>query len=98
MGHHEVVTSLKPELISNLDINPDLILLDCGLCGSKIAAICKNLKRLGQEKPLPLVIFSTNLNTQKISHTLGADDYITKPFQVDNLLRKVEKLIARHDH
>lgn len=98
MGQHEVVTAIKAELIRNLDISPDLILLDCGLCGSKIAAVCKNLKRLGQEKPPPLVIFSTNLNTQKISHSIGADDYITKPFQVDDLLRKVEQLISGHDH
>lgn len=96
VGHHEVITSCFGVWYQKLnETRPDLILLDYGLRKDATELVCTRLKQRKQTKHLPLMLFSTRLDVGDISRILGADDYITKPFNVESLLEKVERLTSR---
>lgn len=96
VGHHEVITSCFGVWYQKLnETRPDLILLDYGLRKDATELVCTRLKQRKQTKHLPLMLFSTRLDVGDISRILGADDYITKPFNLESLLEKVERLTSR---
>lgn len=73
---------------------PDLLLLDLGLPdGSGIDL----LRRLRQEHSTPVIILSVQgaESTKIEALDLGADDYLTKPFSVDELLARVRAALRR---
>jgi two-component system, cell cycle sensor histidine kinase and response regulator CckA len=77
---------------------PDLILLDIVMPGLDGYQVCEQLKGSERTRDIP-VIFMTALSDteEKVSGLrLGAVDYITKPFQVDELLARVQTHIALH--
>lgn len=71
---------------------PDLMLLDIWMSGMNGKDICKGLKSSAKTKHIPVILVSATKNIEQIAHDAGADDYISKPFQMDNLLA----VVARH--
>lgn len=94
MGDFEVATTIIDEnFITKMeDDAPDLILFDLGLQSTGSRKVCESLKTQEKTKNLPLIIFSTRMDVDKISHSIGADDFLTKPFEINNLLEKVGRL------
>jgi len=73
---------------------PDLILLDVMMHGLDGYETCRRLKAAEETKTIP-VIFLTAVNEEKArAFTLGAVDYITKPFETEELLARVGTHIA----
>ncbi|TAE98552.1 MAG: PAS domain S-box protein [Oscillatoriales cyanobacterium] len=71
---------------------PDLILLDIMMPGMDGYQVCEQLKAAPETKDIP-VIFISSLNEtfDKVkAFSLGAIDYITKPFQIEELVARVE--------
>ncbi|MEP6545152.1 PAS domain-containing protein [Microcoleus vaginatus GB1-A2] len=71
---------------------PDLILLDIMMPGMDGYQVCEQLKACPQTKDIP-VIFISSLNEvfDKVKgFSLGAVDYITKPFQIEEVVARVE--------
>jgi two-component system sensor histidine kinase/response regulator len=78
-------------LIATSAKKPDLILLDIMMPGMNGFKVCKRLKKEDETKDIP-VIFLTAKNDKKDvidALRLGAVDYITKPFDTDELLTRV---------
>ena len=74
---------------------PDLILLDLMLPEMDGFEVCH---RLGQKPTRPglIVITARNQKTDKLqAFRLGADDYVTKPFTLDELLARVQAVLRR---
>ncbi|MEC4984753.1 MAG: response regulator [Oscillatoria sp. PMC 1068.18] len=74
---------------------PDLILLDINMPQMNGFEICQHLKANPQTERIPIIFVSAldrNFNQLK-DLQLGADDYITKPFQVEEILALVENKI-----
>ena len=69
---------------------PNLLLLDIWMSGWHGRDICQFLKSQESTKHLPIVLFSANRETQQIAKEAGADDFITKPFDLAELLSKIE--------
>lgn len=85
------VTGLK--LI--LERKPDLILLDLMLPGMNGFEVCKTVRDRGMNTPV-LIITAREAEQDKILGLgLGADDYITKPFSVRELMARVKTNIRR---
>lgn len=77
-------------------INPDLIILDVRLEGSKESGsqICAKLKANPSSSGIPIVLVSAENNLKSIANDCGANDWLSKPFQIDNLIKKVKDLLS----
>ncbi|MCL1829297.1 MAG: response regulator transcription factor [Oscillospiraceae bacterium] len=82
-------------LLSAREQNPDLILLDVMLPGSDGFAVCSALREEGNNVPIIMITAREEETDKVFGLELGADDYITKPFSVRELLARV-KTNMRH--
>ncbi len=71
-----------------LEYEPDLILLDIRLPGKSGTEICKELKDLHCE--IPIILFSAHTQRANFMEIFGADAFISKPFDVKNLVSTVK--------
>jgi DNA-binding response OmpR family regulator len=90
---YSVVSAAKEGKIYSLitEHNPSLILLDIWLSGLDGGKIARNLKNKKETKNLPIVMISANNETDKITRESGADDFLLKPFDINDLLKIVKK-------
>ena len=72
---------------------PDLLLLDIWMSGVNGGDICKQLKCQDTTKEIPVIMISANRDTETIAKQSGADDFLLKPFDIDDLLQKIEKFM-----
>ncbi|GCE16293.1 response regulator [Dictyobacter kobayashii] len=72
---------------------PDLLLLDIRLSGWNGQDVCRHLKSQEETKKLPIILISANRETEHIACEAGADDFLAKPFDLDDLLAKIEQHI-----
>lgn len=78
--------------------NPDILLLDIMLPGVNGYEICKKVKREKPELPI-IMITARGSEMDKVSGLdIGADDYITKPFSIPELLARVRAVLRRFNH
>jgi two-component system phosphate regulon response regulator PhoB len=78
---------------------PDLILLDLMLPTLSGIDVCRELRAGERTRDIPIVILSAKAEEmdQVIGFSLGADDYVTKPFSVKVLLQRIKALQRRFD-
>jgi len=74
-------------------INPDLILLDHWLDGHYGADFCKTLKADEHFAGIPVIIISFVATLKSVAQESGADDCISKPFDVEELQKTVAKYL-----
>ena len=76
---------------------PDLLLLDWMLPGPSGIDICKRLRRDPLLKPMPIIILTARgeENDRVSGLNAGADDYITKPFSMKELIARIKALLRR---
>lgn len=77
-----------------LEINPDLVLLDISLPNADGQYI---LKQLRKKSDVPVIIITSRANEldELVSINYGADHYVTKPFNIQILLAKINTLLKR---
>ncbi|RZM28796.1 MAG: response regulator [Pedobacter sp.] len=73
---------------------PDLLLLDIWMPLLSGDQVLKNIKANAQFVDLPVIMYSASAEGQSIAQGSGADDYIAKPFDMDELETKIRKLIV----
>jgi DNA-binding response OmpR family regulator len=92
---YTVMTTEKGEYAENLhDTNgglPDVILLDVLLSGKDGRLICQKLKSQEETKHIPIIMMSAHNNALQSVPSIGADDFIAKPFGADELLEKIAR-------
>jgi len=71
-----------PEIVNSY--NPNAILLDINLPGKSGTEICKELKE--KDSSLPIILFSAPTEKEKYFRISGANGYIEKPFNVNELV------------
>lgn len=74
---------------------PGLIILDLWMPGIDGKEITKILKSSDETKNIPIIVFSALNEAEKISKEIGAEDFLNKPFEMDNLLNKVKKHLEK---
>ncbi|HVZ95769.1 MAG TPA: response regulator [Chitinophagaceae bacterium] len=72
---------------------PDLILLDVFLSGIDGIEVCNKLKENSKTKDIPVIMFSAHTNFSDIQKFCKADDFIAKPFDVNELVGKIQNQI-----
>lgn len=76
---------------------PDLILLDIMLPGKDGIEICKELKRKRETENIPIIMLTARGEEfdKVLGLEIGADDYITKPFSVKELIARIRAILRR---
>ena len=96
---YEVCTACDGvEALELIDLkHPDLILLDIQMPRMDGWQVCEKLKGQEATKDIPLIIvtaYGQKENREK-SLKLGADDFITKPFEISHLIERVKKFLQK---
>jgi len=80
--------------------SPDLIVLDLMLPGLDGYQICGMLKHDRLYMKIPILILTARAQPKDIElgMKVGADAYVTKPFDLQELLLKIESLLTKNNH
>jgi DNA-binding response OmpR family regulator len=91
---HDIVKSLDGNILSQIDIvRPDLIILDNTIGAISGSDLCRGLKSTDSHKYIPVILCSAADELRNISKDCGADCYLPKPFNLDELDTAVSKMI-----
>ena len=77
------------------EIQPDLILLDWMLPGISGPEICRRLRQTGDKVPIILLTAKDEVSDRVTGLDAGADDYVIKPFSIEELLARVRANLRR---
>jgi DNA-binding response OmpR family regulator len=77
------------------DHNPHLIILDIRLPDGSGFDFCRQMRRLGVRQPVIMLTVQTDEADKVIGLEMGADDYVTKPFSLRELLSRVRAHLRR---
>lgn len=96
-GFEVVVTPNAEEVVTkSIDVRPSLILLDVFLSGSDGRDICNVLKSTKQTRDIPVIIFSAHSSKEEVFSYCSADDFISKPFDISELVNKIKLHLPEH--
>jgi CheY-like chemotaxis protein len=87
----QVVADGQTALAQARESRPEMIFADLTIRGMGGAALCSALKSLEETKHIPYVILSGDRDIAEKARVCGADDYMGKPFEFDDLIRLVNK-------
>ena len=93
-ANYIVETSSNGDTIPKVKLfKPDLILLDVWMSGEDGRNICRYLKSQEKTKHIPIIMISATSYIEESTRKAGAEDFIPKPFQMDELLERVERYV-----
>ena len=92
-GHNLVTSSDDSSLrqIINSDAKIDLVVVDYWLKKTKADEIIKEIK--AKDNNMPVILMSAISDLPEVSERLGVNDYIKKPFDIDNFKNKIKNYI-----
>ena len=73
----------------------DLLVLDVMLPGKNGLDVCRELRQQGRDVAILMLTAKTQVVDRVVGLRLGADDYLTKPFEPPELLARIEALLRR---
>jgi two-component system response regulator MprA len=74
---------------------PDAVILDVLMPGIDGLEVCRRLRGTGSKLPVLMLTARTEVEDRVAGLDAGADDYVTKPFALDELLARVRALLRR---
>jgi len=92
-GYDVEVHGEATSILQNEFNQPDLFLLDRQLSGQDGLEVCNFLKNQTVTMNIPVIIVSATPGIEVLAKNVGADDFIEKPFQINDLLKIVAKWI-----
>jgi DNA-binding response OmpR family regulator len=97
-GEHYAVDTAKDaeEAIEKIGVSPfDLLIVDVMLPYNNGFDLCRELRQSGLVTPIMFLTAKTSLLDKIVGLKLGGDDYMTKPFEAEELSARVESLLRR---
>jgi two-component system response regulator MprA len=74
---------------------PDAVILDVLMPGVDGLEVCRRIRRAGNRVPVLMLTARDEVENRVAGLDAGADDYVTKPFALDELLARVRALLRR---
>lgn len=88
---YEVSISKNGYSIFNIENDmPDLLLLDIWMSGIDGRNVCKQLKQAERTRSIPIIMISASKDIEHSAIESGADGFLAKPFEMNELLEKIE--------
>lgn len=95
-GYETKTSSTSNDIIDQVAMYlPDLILMDNWLPDVGGIEATQELKRHPEYKGIPVIYFSANNDIKTLAETAGAESYLSKPFDIDELENMVSSLIGK---
>ena len=89
--------SAEQALLLLKQTKPDLILLELVLPKMSGEVLCKRLKSNAVYKHIPIIVFTAKvIKVPEEVNAMGADDYIMKPFESKEMLRKIARYLGEN--
>ncbi len=98
-GYEVTTVGDGPSALKLLDEQPgefDLVILDLMLPGMSGYAVCETLRAAGNDIPIMMLSARTLAEDRTRGFDVGTDQYLHKPFDLEELLSRVRNLLARH--
>ncbi len=94
---HQVLTSPNGTDAINkiIDQQPDIILLDVMLPDVSGFGVTKKIRSLGIETPILFLTARDDTEDKVTGLTVGGDDYVTKPFSLDEIMARISAILRR---
>lgn len=97
-GYQVTVSSKANGIVEKVQqLSPDVIILDVLLSGEDGREVAKKLKHNSSTKRIPIIMISAHPSAEKTVKQYGADDFIPKPFEVDQLLHKIKHYSGKNN-
>ena len=96
-GYEVELASDGDEALYRLGSNgePDAVILDLLMPGTDGLEVCRRLRRDGRRVPVLMLTARDEVENRVAGLDAGADDYVTKPFALEELLARVRALLRR---
>ena len=93
---YSVITSSNSDYINKLNPEnlPDIILLDVLLSGEDGRDVCRKIKSQTKTMYIPIVMMSAAPDMEASVKKAKADDFLKKPFDIEEVLDTIEKYIG----
>ena len=78
-----------------IETDPDLIILDVMMPFVDGMSVAKRIRERGDRRPILMLTARTDISDRVAGLDAGADDYLPKPFELDELLARVRALLRR---
>jgi DNA-binding response OmpR family regulator len=82
------------EVLTIQDNYPDVLLLDIWMSGCDGRDVCRELKANDTTRHIPILMISASKDIKESALQAGANDFLAKPFDMKELLSKIEDLLA----
>jgi len=82
-----------------IDVLPDLIISDIDMPRKDGYEVCRTLQTIPSTSTIPFIFLTAKSQKEELRRgmQLGADDFLTKPFELDELLKSIRLRIEKHD-
>lgn len=77
------------------EVNPDLVILDWMMPGLTGLEVCRRLRATGSKVPVILLTAKDEVSDRVAGLDAGADDYVVKPFSIEELLARIRAHLRR---
>ncbi|WP_295796592.1 response regulator [Mucilaginibacter sp.] len=92
---YEVISSVDGSVLGNIEqTDPALIVLDNSLTNEKGSSLCRKLKSNPSTAKYPIILVSAVNEIEDIAKECLADAYLSKPFDINELIAVVKQHIA----
>lgn len=94
MGYQVSQTVDGSAVTTVLRDKPDLVLLDIWMSGIDGRDVCRQIKANPETQNIPVLMISASRDVRQSAFDSGANDFLEKPFEMDNLINKIVTLIG----
>ena len=95
-GHRVLTASNGNEAINQIvDNQPDVVLLDVMLPDISGFGVTKKIRSLGIDVPILFLTARDDTEDKVTGLTVGGDDYVTKPFSLDEIIARISAIMRR---
>ncbi|MEY4990214.1 MAG: hypothetical protein RIS08_440 [Actinomycetota bacterium] len=94
---HQVITSHNgtDAVAKIIDNQPDIVLLDVMLPDVSGFGVTKKIRSMGIETPILFLTARDDTEDKVTGLTVGGDDYVTKPFSLDEIMARISAIMRR---